>query len=143
MSGEEPLTPKQSAFALAYFETGNAAESYRSAYDVSENARDSWIYVEASQLLDNPKIALRVKELQSQAADLSLYTVKSAFDELEEARSDAKKQKNPSAAVSAIKAKMALFGMEQPKKAKVDHTSSDGTMTPQVQTYRLPENGRD
>ena len=46
-----------------------------------------------ASFLDNPKIALRVKELQSQAADLSLYTVKSAFDELEEARSDAKKAK--------------------------------------------------
>lgn len=25
----------------------------------------------------------------------------------------------------------------------VDHTSTDGSMTPQVQTYRLPDNGRD
>ena len=46
MSGDR-LTPKQEAFARGYFETGNAAEAYRRAYDADENARDNWIYVEA------------------------------------------------------------------------------------------------
>lgn len=67
------LTDKQDAFALAYVETGNAAEAYRRAYDVAESARDGWLYVEACQLLDNPKVALRIKELQAQAQRLSIY----------------------------------------------------------------------
>ncbi|UOA14509.1 GIY-YIG nuclease family protein [Sulfitobacter dubius] len=33
---ERELTRKQEAFALVYFETGNAAEAYRRAYDVEE-----------------------------------------------------------------------------------------------------------
>ncbi|QNQ64318.1 terminase small subunit [Brucella sp. 6810] len=61
------LTPKQEAFALAFFETGNAAEAYRRSYDVSENAKDQWIYVEACQLLDNPKVAIGLQELREHA----------------------------------------------------------------------------
>lgn len=120
------LTPKQEAFALAFLETSNAAEAYRRAYDVSENARDSWIYVEACQLLDNPKVAQRVKELQDQAAALSLYTAKAAFEEYESARKLAETEKNPSAAVSAINGKVKLFGLEAPIKVsqRTHHSGS-------------------
>lgn len=125
------LTTKQEAFALAYLETGNAAEAYRRAYDVDPSKQaNSWIYVEACQLLDNPKIALRLKALQEEAAKLSLYTVKAAFDEYNDAMELAKKVGNPSAAVSAINGKVKLFGLDQPTKVIQDNTSSDGTMTP-------------
>lgn len=125
------LTKKQEAFVLAYLETGNAAESYRRAYDVDPSkASNSWIYVEANQLLDNPKIALRLQEAQDQAAKLSLYSVKAAYDEYHEAIKLAKETKNPSALVAAVKGKVALFGLEAPAKSKVDHVSSDGSMAP-------------
>lgn len=120
------LTPKQEAFALAYFETSNAAEAYRRAYDVEPNARDGWIYVEACQLLDNPKVAQRLKDLQAQAARLSIYTVKQAFDEYEEARQLAKAVKNPSAAVAAVAQKVKLFGLEPPTRTKSEVTGKDG-----------------
>lgn len=112
----DKLTEKQEAFSLAYMETGNAAEAYRRAYDVDPNARDSWLYVEATQLLDNPKIALRVKELQEQAARLSMYTMKSAFEEYEQARILAITKENPSAAISAVTGKVKLFGLDSPQK---------------------------
>lgn len=80
------LTPKQEAFALAFFETGNAAEAYRRSYDVSENAKDQWIYVEACQLLDNPKVAIRLQELRDHAERHSIYTRQQALDEYEKAR---------------------------------------------------------
>jgi phage terminase small subunit len=134
------LTPKQEAFALAYVETGNAAEAYRRAYDVRAATQHSSIYVAASKLLDNAKIMQRVADLQKQAADMCLYTVKDAFTEYEIARQLALQVENPSAAVSAVNGKVKLFGLDQPQ--KVDHTSSDGTMTPVVQ-YALPANGRD
>lgn len=120
------LTEKQEAFTLVYFETGNAAEAYRQAYDVSENAKDNWIYVEASQLLDNPKVSLRLKVLQEQAAALSFYTVQKAAEEYEAARELAMKEKNPSGAVSAISGKVKLFGMERPAKWRHEHTGKDG-----------------
>lgn len=112
------LTPNQEAFCLAYLETGNAAEAYRRAYDKPENARDNWIYVEASQMLDHPKVSLRIKELQKQASELSIYNVKAAFDEYEEARTLAKTEKNPSAAVAAVNGKVKLFGLDMPTKWK-------------------------
>jgi phage terminase small subunit len=129
----DDLTPKQEAFALAYVETGNAAEAYRRAYDVKAATTHSTIYVAASELLRHPKINLRIKELQAQAVDLCLYTVQSAFEEYEAARQLALQENNPSAAVSAVNGKVKLFGLEAPAKSKVDHTSSDGSMSPSAE----------
>jgi phage terminase small subunit len=126
----DTLTPKQEAFALAYVETGNAAEAYRRAYDVKAGTQHSSIYVAASRLLDNPKVMLRVSELQDQAIQLCLYTVKDAFTEYEVARQLALQAENPSAAVAAVNGKVKLFGLDQP--TKHDHTSSDGSLRPNV-----------
>lgn len=120
------LTPKQEAFALAFFETGNAAEAYRRSYDVSENAKCDWLYVEACQLLDNPKIALRLKDLRERAERHSIYTRQQAMDEYESARRLADEAKNPSAAVAAINGKVKLWGLEAPAKQKIEHTGKDG-----------------
>lgn len=112
----DKLTEKQEAFALVFVETGNAAEAYRRSYDVGPTTLQSTVYSEASRLMANPNISARVKELQAQAAELSLYTVKSAFDELEEARQLATAEGQASACVSAINSKLKLFGMEAPQK---------------------------
>lgn len=125
---ERELTRKQEAFALVYFETGNAAEAYRRAYDVDENARDEWIYVEASQLLDHPKIAQRLEALSEQASQLSIYTRHKAMEELEEARGVAKTQGQAAAMVGATSAKIKLLGLDKPSRLEV--TSPDGSMTP-------------
>jgi len=113
------LTRKQEAFVVAYLETGNAAEAYRRAYDVDESARDSWLYVEACQMLDNPKIARRLAEVQEQAVQLAIYTRQSAMEELEAARSLAMGEAQAAAAVSAINAKIKLFGMDRPKRLEI------------------------
>lgn len=113
------LTPKQEAFALAYIETGNAAEAYRRAYDVKAQTQHATIYVAASRLLDDPKIALRVDELRNRAVNRVLYTVEQAFAEYEDARQLALQEANPSAAVSAVTGKVKLFGLDQPQKVDV------------------------
>ena len=118
------LTPKQEAFALAYVETCNAAEAYRRAYDVKAATQHSTIYSAASRLLSDPKISARVAELQDQAARLTLYTMKAAFEEYEVARQLALEEKNPSAAVSAVNGKVKLFGLDQPQRH--EHTGKDG-----------------
>jgi phage terminase small subunit len=127
---EGQLTAKQEAFALAYVETGNAAEAYRRAYDVKAATQHSTIYSAASRLMSDPKIYARVLQLQEQAASLMMYTVRDAFEEYEAARklAMAESVSNPSAAVAAVNGKVKLFGLDQPN--KVDHTSSDGSMTP-------------
>lgn len=118
------LTPKQIAFALAYFETGNASEAYRQAYNVDPNSRDSWIAVEACLLLDNPKISLMLDDLQKQAAQISIYTRQKAMEELEGARSKAEAEKQVSAMVSAINSKIKLTGLDRPY--RVELTGKDG-----------------
>lgn len=120
----QEITPKQEAFALAFLETGNAAEAYRRAYDVAPDAKDGWIYVEACQLLDNPNVALRLKELKAQAETLSLFNVAKAAEEFEEARAIAKAAINPAAMVAATSGKVKLFGLDKP--GRLELTGKDG-----------------
>ena len=121
---ERKITPKQEAFALAYFETGNAAEAYRRAYDVSPNARDEWIYVEASRLVDDPRVALRLVELREHAEKLSIYTRHKAMEELEQARMLALNEGQAGSAVSATTAKVKLLGIDKPQRVAI--TDKDG-----------------
>jgi phage terminase small subunit len=60
------LTPKQEAFAHKYVETGNASEAYRFAYD-AEGMSLPVVWKEASLLLDNPKVSVRVSEIQERS----------------------------------------------------------------------------
>lgn len=120
------LTEKQEAFTLGFFQHGNATQAYRDAYDVDPNSKDSWIHVEACQMLDNPKIALRLKALRDQAEQLAIYSVMQACEEYEEARQLAMAEASPAAAVSAITGKVKLFGLEAATKRKHEITGKDG-----------------
>lgn len=122
---DDALTQKQEAFCVAYIETGNAAEAYRRAYDVKALTSHSTIYVAASELMRNPKIKVRVQQLQDQAAELCLYSVKQAFQEYEDARKLASDEKNPSAVVAAVNGKVKLFGLDNHKQA-IEHTGKNG-----------------
>jgi phage terminase small subunit len=64
-STRQHLTPKQEQFAQAYVESGYASTAYKRAYK-ADNMRESAVYTEASRLLDNPKVAARVQEIQDQ-----------------------------------------------------------------------------
>ncbi len=57
------LTPKQEGFCQSYIETGNASEAYRLNYNAGKMS-EAAINVAAHELLNNPKITLRVAELQ-------------------------------------------------------------------------------
>ena len=115
------LTPKQEAFALAYVETGNASEAYRRSYDVSPETKPESIWVNASKLLADAKVAQRVKQLQEEARALSLVSVGTLTQELEDARSKAMAEaKGASAAVSAVMGKAKLHGLLVDKVAQTD-----------------------
>lgn len=75
------LTAKQEAFVAAYLSGGrNASESYRTAYDCKRMS-DQAIAVEASRLLQNPKIALRVERMVEAAAKRTEITVARVLEE--------------------------------------------------------------
>jgi len=104
------LTLKQEQFCQSYIETGNASEAYRRAYD-SENMKPETINRNAKALMDDNKIATRVKHLKAQHQKRHNVTVNSLTVELDEAKDLANTTKNPSAAVSAIVAKAKLHGL--------------------------------
>ncbi|HGM5304223.1 TPA: terminase small subunit [Serratia marcescens] len=118
------LTIKQEAFCQAYIETGNASEAYRSSY-AAENMKPDAIHVQASKLLDNPKIALRVAELRGEIKERHSVTVDSLLAELEEARRAALTAETPqsSAAVAATLGKAKLTGLD---KQIIEHTGPGG-----------------
>ena len=66
------LTQKQEMFCN-YLECGNASEAYRRAYRCNGKS-DNAIWVESSKLLNSPKVALRIRELQSQMRNRSDIT---------------------------------------------------------------------
>ena len=67
------LTPKQERFCVEYFNTGNASEAYRRAYDAGDMA-PSTINVKASELLSAGKIAVRLKTMRDGAANSAMMT---------------------------------------------------------------------
>ena len=120
------LTPKQENFCLAYLETGNASEAYRRAYD-AENMKPDSVNVNASKLLADAKVALRLEELREPIMQRHNVTVDSLLAELEEARRLAIDTEAPAPAVSATMGKAKLLGLD---KQVIDHQSSDGSMSP-------------
>jgi phage terminase small subunit len=78
---KEKLTPKQEKFCNEYVVCGNASESYRQAYS-TKKMKDEAIHVEAHKLLCNPKIALRVQELQDEIAKRNEVTQDKIVQEL-------------------------------------------------------------
>lgn len=74
------LTQKQESFCQHMLTAPSAAEAYRRAYEpqsMSENA----CRVEAARLNENPKIALRLKELRDRAAEGSVVTARRLDEE--------------------------------------------------------------
>lgn len=121
------LTPKQDNFCRLYIELGNASEAYRRAYD-AEDMNDNVVGVKAHELLNNGKIAVKVKQIRDEHMRRHNLTVGDLLAELEEARQAALGAENPqsSAAVSATMGKAKILGLD---KQVIDHQSSDGTMS--------------
>lgn len=106
------LTPKREAFALAFVETGNGSEAYRRAFK-AEKMSAAAIAVEASRLVADPKVALRVKALQAAHVERHEITVDDLLRELEEARKVASFGDKPQAGamVAATMGKAKLLGL--------------------------------
>lgn len=106
------LTLKQEAFCQAYIQNGgNASEAYRSAYNAGKMKPES-INVNASRLLADTKVALRVSELRAAIEERHQITMDDLIGELEEARSQAIGLTVPqlSVAVSATMGKAKMLG---------------------------------
>jgi hypothetical protein len=119
------LTPAQQAFVTAYLTTHRALEAYRLAFDVPEAVSDAVVWHEASAVLGNQDVILRIMELQEAAAlegmagsadrprqDLSDADIRALTHELEKARVKAMgDEKGANTAVSATMGKAKLLGL--------------------------------
>lgn len=108
----DKLTPKQEKFCHVYIETSNASEAYRQAYN-AENMKPESINVNASKLLADAKVALRVQELREEHRKRHAVTIDSLTQELNEAKSLAYQEKQISAGISAIMGKAKIHGFDK------------------------------
>ena len=104
------LTIKQENFCLAYIETGNASEAYRQSYDASKMKEES-INVNASKLLINTKIALRLKDLRAPAIEAAQITLTQHLDDLKRLRDLAESSEKYGPAIQAEVARGKASGL--------------------------------
>ena len=81
------LTPKQELFVQKIIEGMSQADAYRSAYSC-KNMSDNAIYVNASKLAADAKVALRLKELRDMSAKPSIITAQKRKEWLTEVIND-------------------------------------------------------
>lgn len=75
------LTQKQEAFALAYFETGNASEAYRRSYNAA-NMKPETVTNKAHALIKRGDVRARLDELNASAVSSAVMTRKEALERL-------------------------------------------------------------
>lgn len=125
------LTSKQEQFAQNIADGMTQADAYRNAYN-AENMSDNSIWVNASKLTADAKVAVRIKELKDKIAAKKLWTREMGVKALMRAYQIAEKNEQSSAMTQAAKELNAMHGYNEP--TKIDHTSSDGSMSPNRQT---------
>ena len=73
VKAELRLTVKQEAFVIAYMQCGNASQAYRDVYNAADSSPPV-VWTQACILLQNHKVAIRVRELKDQIAERLLMT---------------------------------------------------------------------
>ena len=124
------LTDKQKAFALLVAEGSTYSAAYREAYDAL-SMKKNVIWDEASKLMRNPLVSHRVIELQEKAAERTLVTIEKQTERLKALSTKGEGFDNPSGISAAINAEREINKLNGLIIEKKDHSSSDGTMTPQ------------
>ena len=110
------LTAKQEAFAQAVADGMTQSDAYRSAYDASKT-KPEVIHVNASKLMADAKVALRVAELREALASKSLWTRLDSVQALSDIARDAEARANEK--VAAIKELNSMHGFNEPVKIEV------------------------
>ena len=119
----ESLTIKREAFAQEYIiNGGNASEAYRKSHDVKSDTKPETIWRSAYGLLNSPKVAARIADLQAGIAIRHNVSVDSLMAELEEVRAIAlaADPQQLNVAINATMSKAKLMGVDkQPSAANL------------------------
>lgn len=113
------LTAKQEAFCQAIADGKDQATAYRTAYDAA-NMKDESVYPQASKLMKNPKIALRVSELKAEVAEKHLWTREMSVLGLMRAFEVGQQEKQAAAMTGAVKELNIMHGFNEPTKHSVE-----------------------
>lgn len=116
------LTQKQENFCLAYIETGNASEAYRTAYD-AERMNEATINRSAKEAMDNPKISARIAELRAPVVAKAQITLEQHLNDLKRLRDLAEASEKFGPAIQAEVARGKASGLYV---EKTELTGKDG-----------------
>ena len=94
------LTPKQTAFVNGLLQGKTASDAYRAAYDCKNMSKEA-IWVAASRLRANTKVALWLRYVQRIGIDAALVTMEGHLAELARGREMALAMGQASAAIQA------------------------------------------
>lgn len=110
MSGAYGLTIKQEKFADRYLEHGSGIRAREEAGYATKGWSKNAQYVDAHKLLNNPKIALRIKLVKEAVVKRVEYTLEQALKDAREDREMARDLGQLGAAVSANKLAAEMSG---------------------------------
>lgn len=110
------------------------SDAYRDAF--KSKAKPEAVHVEASRIMADPKVRLRVKALKEEMAEISLWSRIDSITVLSEIAKGYDDEAKPGDRVSAVKTLNQMHGWD---KCTIDHTSSDGTMTPKAPMYKITD----
>lgn len=138
MVKQKKLTVQQEAFAQCLADGLSQADAYRVAYPKSKNWTASALYAQASRTAADPKIDARVTELREILEKSQIWNRERSVVVLAEVAggvtivdpdgTSRRVHYKASDRVAAVKELNVMHGWNAPQ--KIDHTSSDGSMTP-------------
>lgn len=105
------LTIKQENFCQLYVSLGNASEAYRQAYN--SKAKHESVNVNASKLLADAKVSLRVADIRKELSDKALWSREDSIRILADIARGIDEDAKPSDKVNAVKVINSMHGWDK------------------------------
>lgn len=96
------LTQKQELFCQEMLKADqSASDAYKKVYDVKHGTKDATIHRAAHELIENPKVSARIRELRGMAANAAVLSLDRHMDDLLALREEARSAGQYGAAITA------------------------------------------
>lgn len=96
------LTQKQELFCHEMLKADqSASDAYKKVYDVKHGTKDATIHRAAHELIENPKVSARIRELRGMAANAAVLSLDQHMDDLRALREEARSAGQYGAAITA------------------------------------------
>lgn len=129
------LTDKQEKFCQLVADNNTQADAYRGSYN-ADNMKTDTIYKRASELMADGEIKGRVSELRNAISEANLWNRIDSLKVLAEIASGDDLEAKTGDKINAVKAINQMNGWD---KQIIDHTSSDGSLSPSIIRIVAPD----